>query len=579
MHNSAIADALQELADLYALDGADVHRVLAYRNAAASVRACPVSVAALARQGRARQLPKIGATIEGKIVDLLQTGSIPAAHRLRERFPTGLIEIARLPGVGAKRVRLLHDELGIDSVLALETAAKQQRLRDVKGLGPKFEQRVLEAIDAGPKEREGARTLLPRASEIAESIVAGLRQGGPEDARIEVAGSIRRSVDAVSDIDLVAVTVAPAKLNRALQALEQIQSVSSASVAGARARTHSGLALDLRIATPDRRGNLLQHFTGSAAHNAALRQGAVRAGLHLSEHGIEDERSRSIRTCESEEEVYQALRLQWIPPELREDRGELAAACIDRPHLPALIEEEQIEGDLHCHTVASDGAGSIAEMAQAAADRGYNYLAITDHSATHGFGNHVSREALQRQIERIREIDASTDGFSLLAGSEVNVLPDGSLDYDDDLLAELDWVIASVHTAFATPSQQMTKRIVAAIENPLVDAIGHPTGRLIERRQPYAFDFEQVVEAAARSATMLEINGNPNRRDLSDIQARAAAQAGVQLVIDSDAHRPQTLSNMRWGIATARRAWLTPAQVANTRPWSELSGMRKRHRR
>ncbi len=416
LQNSVIADALEELADLYELDGAIVHRVLAYRSAARSVREAPSSVAALARAGRATELPRIGPTIQEKVRALQETGAIPAAVRLRERYPAGLRAVMRLRGIGAKRARLLHSELRIDSPQALREAALAQRVRSVRGLGPKFEQAVLAALQEGEQE-------LP-------------------------------SIEAADD---------------------EAEALAAA------------------------------------------------AGL-------------------------------------------------------TLIAEQDIRGDLHCHTTASDGHASIEEMATAAIARGYRYLAITDHSASHGFGNDVSPEELRRQIERVRELNASIEGIELLAGSEVNVLPDGSLDYQDDLLAQLDWVVASVHTSFGISREAMTKRMVAAIEHPLVDAIGHPTGRLIERRAPYALDLQAVFEAAAANGTLLEINGNPDRRDLSAENARAAATAGVRLVIDSDAHRVRTLANMRWGVATARRALLTKDDVANTLEWPELRASRKRTR-
>jgi len=275
--------------------------------------------------------------------------------------------------------------------------------------------------------------------------------------------------------------------------------------------------------------------------------------------------------------------MAYIEPELREDRGELQAAAVEseagHPGLPQLIEQADIKGELHCHTIASDGHNTIAEMATAAREMGYEYVAITDHSATHGFGNDVSPDELRRQIERVREVDAQLEGIAVKAGSEVNILPDGTLDYEDELLAELDWVVASVHTAFGMGAEAMTARMIRAIEHPLVDAIGHPTGRMIVRREPYAIDLEAVYEAAARTGTLLEINANPDRRDLSDLHARNAVKAGVTLVIDSDAHKVRTLANMRWGIATARRAWITKADVANTRPWHELERMRKGGRR
>ena len=323
-------------------------------------------------------------------------------------------------------------------------------------------------------------------------------------------------------------------------------------------------------------GNLLQHFTGSGRHNEALRTTAVKRGLHVSEYGVSESETGATHACATEDEVYELLGLAPIPPELREDRGELEAARDGE--LPDLISVGDVRGDLHCHTVASDGRQSILEMAQGARERGYEYLAVTDHSASHGFGNHVSPDDLRRQIELVAEADAAMDGFRVLPGSEVNIMPDGALDYDDALLEELSWIVASVHTSFGLPEKEMTDRMITAMEHPLVDVIGHPTGRLIGRRSGNDLDLERVIEAVVRTGTFLEINANPNRRDLSDVYARAAAEAGVTIVVDSDAHGVETLANMRYGIATARRAWLTASDVANTRSWPELDRLRKRGR-
>lgn len=588
--NGAIADALEELGDLYELDGAIVHRVLAYRSGARAVREASVSVGALAREGRAIELPGIGKTLQEKIVALSETGTIPAAEKLRVKFPPGLVAITRLPGIGAKRARLLHTALGVDSPQALREAALAQRVRDVRGLGPKFEEGVLEALARTPTDDIGgangartsrARLLLPQALELGEALTWGLGEGkGGAGATVMVAGSARRMADSVKDIDLIAVTTKPVALAKRLASLAEVESVTSTSAAGARGRLHVGVGVDLRIGKPSEAGNLLQHFTGSGRHNAALRELTVKRGLHVSEHGVLDDRDERTRTHETERELYEQLGFAYIEPELREDRGELqaarAGAGASAGNLPKLIEQRDIKGDLHCHTIASDGKNTIEEMAATARDLGYEYIAITDHSATHGFGNDVSPEELRRQIERIREVDSRLDGIKVLAGSEVNILPDGALDYEDELLAELDWVVASVHTAFGIGEESMTGRVVRAIEHPLVDAIGHPTGRLIERREPYEIDLGAVFAAAARTGTLIEINANPDRRDLSDVHARNAIQAGVTLVIDSDAHKTATLQNMRWGIATARRAWMTKADVANTRPWEELAMLRKR---
>ncbi len=551
-----------------------IHRVVAYRNAAKAIRDAPVSVAELALAGRVTELTGIGQTLERKILDLIETGTIPAAEKLRARFPAGLLAMTALPGLGPKRARRLFDELGIDSLESLGAAARGERLRQVRGFGEKFEQSVLAslaAVEAG--EPRARRVLLDRALAVGELIVGELRaRAGDGSTRIELAGSIRRRAESVKDIDVVIAAEDPRQLLDALPDLEALDRGGRTGDGAARGVTHTGMPVEVRAVAPDQFGNLLQHLTGSGPHNAALRERAVRRGLSVSEYGVLAAETGVVHRCATEAEVYGLLGLDYIEPELRENRGEL-----DRPR-PELIEVGDIRGDLHCHTVASDGRETIAEMARAAAGRGYEYLAITDHSASHGFGNHVSPDELRRQIERIREIDARMPEIRLLAGSEVNILPDGSPDYDDDLLAELDWVIASVHTAFQIGSDAMTARIVAATGHPLIDAIGHPTGRMIERRPPYPVDMDAVIAAAAASGTLLEINSNPNRRDLGEVHARAAAQAGVGILINSDAHSSPGFDVLRYGIWTARRAWLGPAAVLNTLPWAELVGRLKRPR-
>jgi DNA polymerase (family 10) len=573
VRNGEIAEAFEELASLYELDGAVVYRVLAYRNAAKAIREAGVSVAELAREGRVEELSGIGKTIAEKIGVLLETGSIPAAEKLKQRIPTGLVEVTRIPGLGPKRARMLHEQLGIESLDDLRHAAEQGAIKDVLGFGPKAEENVLIALAAGADGRPKPRVLLSNALAVGEGLVMALRDH-PAAARVELAGSARRMADTCKDLDVVAASDEPAALVEAFCSLHAIDVVHSSGEAGARAVTHSGLPVDLRVVPRASFGNLLQHFTGSGRHNEALRTEAVKRGLHVSEYGVIDDASGQTHACADEEEVYRLLGMDVVPPELREDRGELQAAREGR--LPELVTEQDLRGDLHSHTVASDGRNSVREMGEAARELGYEYLAITDHSASHGFGNHVPPDELRRQIERVAEANQGLEGITVLAGTETNVLPDGSLDYEDDLLAKLDWVVASLHTSFRMSEREMTDRMVTAIEHPLVDAIGHPLGRLIGRREPYALDIDRVIEAAAATGTFLEINANPNRRDLPDVEARAAAKAGVKLVVSSDAHGVDTLHKIRFGVATARRAWLTADQVANTRPWAELDAQRKR---
>jgi DNA polymerase (family X) len=571
--NTEIAEALDELGDLTELDGAAIYRTNAYRNAAKTVRESPVSVLGLARQGRATDLPGIGGTIQEKIIALADDGAIPATIKLRAKFPPGLIAMTHLPGLGPKRARRLYDELGIDSLESLRAAAEGQQIRTLKGFGPKAEEAILASVRLEGAGEKPARIVLSRALAVGEPLVAALREH-PASRHVELAGSARRMTDTVKDLDVIATATDPLALARAAAELELVETAGAPAAAGVRLRTHTGIAVDVRIVEPDQFGNLLQHLTGSKQHNMALRDAAVRKGLHVSEYGVLDDATRETHRCVTEHEVYALLGLDYIQPELRENRGELEAAAAGT--LPRLIELGDLRGDLHSHTTASDGTASIEEMAAAARDFGYEYLAITDHSASFGFGDEVSPDRLREQIARIRATEV--DRIELLAGSEVNILPDGSLDYPDELLAELDWVIASVHSSFRMSAAAMTDRIVRAIEHPLVDAIGHLSGRKLERRAPYSFDLERVLDAAARTGTMLEINSNPDRRDLSDINARAAAAAGIPIVINSDSHRVGGFEVARYGIATARRAWLTAPQVVNTGPWSAIESIRPRHR-
>jgi DNA polymerase (family 10) len=414
--------------------------------------------------------------------------------------------------------------------------------------------------------------MLSAVRTIAEELAAALREH-PAANRVEVAGSVRRWAETCKDIDLIATAERPQELAEHLAGHALIAAAGNPGPNGARAQTHNGISVDLRIVPPQAFGNLLQHFTGSAAHNVQLREEAVARGLSVSEHGILETESGETTLCASEEEVYDRLGYGYIEPELREGRGELKAAR--EGTLPELIGVEDIRGDLHSHTTLSDGRNTLDEMAEAGRERGYAYMAITDHSASHGFGDHVTAERLWQRIEEVREWNEGKRGFRLLAGSEVNIGLDGSLDYPDDLLDALDWVVASVHTSFSISGKAMTERVLAAIENPYVNCIGHLTGRLIGRREPYDVDVEAVAEAAARSGTMLEINGNPNRRDLSEHHVRLAREADATIVLNTDAHGVDTLGNMAYAVATARRAWLTAGDVANTRGWRDFKGLLK----
>jgi DNA polymerase (family 10) len=572
--NAEIAAAFDELGDLYELDGAVSYRVIAYRTAAKAVRDASVSIMALTREGKVTTVPGIGKTLEEKLRALDETGDIPSAVKLRAKFPSGLISIMHLPGFGAKRAKLLYDELGIDSLEKLREAAEAEQIRGIRGLGKKVEENLLRVLS---EQEEGGgpapRILLSRAIPVAEQIAGALRDH-PAAHRVEIAGSVRRQGDTAKDIDIIATADDVGALISTLAELPLVESVAAQGEAGARVKTHSGMKVDLRVVEPDQFGNVLQHFTGSKAHNVQLREAAVRRGLHVSEYGILDDETGETLRCATEEEVYERLGYAWIPPELREGRGELEAAR--KGELPALIELGDLRGDLHCHTTLSDGRQTLDQMAEEAQRRGWEYLAVTDHSASHGFGDHVTPEALEARIEEIAALNERLDGITILAGTESNILPDGSLDYPDELLQRLDWVIGSIHTSFGMDEAAMTARMIAAVEHPWLDAIGHPTGRKIETRPPYAIDMTAVIAAAAKNGTMIEINAAPDRRDMNESHARAAAEAGVLVLVDSDAHSARNFDLLQYGIATARRAWLTPEQVANTRSWKDFAPLRKR---
>jgi DNA polymerase (family 10) len=576
MRNAEIAAALRELGILYELDGADRYRVLAYREAARTVANSPISVEQLAEEGRLTELPAVGKTLAEKIETLIETGSIPSADKLKKKFPATLVEVTRVPGLGAKTARRIYDEVGVENLVQLKEAAEQGRLAGIRGLGPRTEENILASLEGVTEDGIGERLLLSHVIPIGDEICSDLKGLGVAK-RIELAGSARRWTETCKDLDLIATTDDPAALAEALATHGLSAETRRGGDAAASVLTHSGLKVDLRIGTENTFGNLLQHFTGSAAHNVQLRERALARGLSVSENGVAVVDGKGIHKLADEAGVYELLGLPYIEPELREGRGEIEAG--DTGELPELITVDDIRGDLHCHTTLSDGRNSLAEMADAARKRGYAYLAITDHSASHGFGNDVSARQLAKRIEEIRAWNESASrGFRLLAGSEVNIGMAGEPDYPDELLAELDWVIGSVHTSFAISEKAMTERVIAAMEHPLIDCIGHLTGRLLLRREPYGVDIERIVEGAARTGTMMEINGNPNRRDLKEGHAKLAAEAGVRIVCNTDAHGTDTLSNIKYSVATARRAWLTAKQVTNTRAWRSFAPLRKRAR-
>jgi DNA polymerase (family 10) len=554
--NSDVADQFDLLADLLELEDTDAFQVIAYRRAAALIRETPRPVAELALAGRAKELAGIGATIEGKIVQIVEHGEIETLTRHKDRVPAEVVTFMKLPGLGPKTVRRIWQELGITTRDELRAAAEQQQLRTLRGLGAKTEENVLKALAAKPAGPP--RTLLGTGLPALLAVVEVLREHPAADL-VSEAGSARRRRETVRDLDIIATAADPKALTEYLTRLQWVAEVAAQGPTKATVVSHDGLRFDLRVVPPESYGDLLQHFTGSKDHNVALREDAVRRGLSISEYGVQNVETKEVFQTRSEEELYAFLGYQFIPPELRENRGELAAARDGA--IPRLVEASELRGDLHTHTRWSDGRNTVEEMASAARERGYAYLAICDHS-------HRLRDgALEAQAEEIEAVAERVKPLKLLKGVEVNIRPDGSLDMDDDALAGRDWVVASLHSSF---DRSPTERLLAAMENPHVDCIGHPTGRKINKRAPADVNIEHLIEAALETGTALEINSQPDRLDLNDAHARAAAEAGVRMPVNSDGHGIETLQYVEIGVAQARRAWMTSDQVLNTKPWSKI---------
>jgi DNA polymerase (family X) len=564
--NAELAEQFELLADMLELDGADAFRLTAYRRAATRIRESAVPVAQLAQEGNATRLSGIGTTIQNKILEYTETGDLSAVAKLREKLPSGLVEVMHVPGLGPKTAKKLYVELGVQSADDLRAAAEQGLLAGLPGLGPKTEEKILKEL-AKPKKAIERKPLLGKVLPAVERAVAELREHPAAD-QVSEAGSVRRRCETVKDLDIIATASDPAALTAHFVALPWVAEVVAHGSTKATVVSHDGLRFDLRVVPPESYGNLLQHFTGSKAHNVAMREEAVGRKLSISEYGVKNVETDEIFHAANEEELYAFLGYQWIPPELRENRGELAAARSGS--LPKLVELEDILGDLHSHTDWSDGRATLEQMVEAARALGRRYLAICDHA------RRLREGRLERQAEEIAAVNERVRGIQVLSGIEVDIRADGSLDMPDDVLRERDWVMASIHSGFDKPGEELTQRITAAMENPHVDCIGHPTGRKLNRRDAYDVDFEALLEKAVETGTFLEINCQPDRLDLIDTHARAAAEAGVMLVISTDAHRLHELENLRLGVAQARRGWLTADQVVNARPWRDVKKLMKR---
>lgn len=574
MKNLQLAATLAEIADLLEILDENPFRIRAYRRAARSIELLPESIETIWREGRLGEVEGVGKGIAAGVEEWLTTGAIAFHQELQERVPRGLLEIVRVPGVGPKTARLLYEELGVRSLDELEAACRAGRVRTVKGLGAKTEENILRGIER--VRRHSERTPLGVALPAARSIVAELERL-PAVRRAAYAGSARRGRETVGDLDIIVGSDDAPAVIQAFVGLPGVAQVLAQGREKASVVLSQGLQVDLLVVRDHQFAAALHHFTGSKEHNIAMRELAKSLGLRISEHGIMDEKTQAWLPVATEDDVFRAVGLPYIPPELREDGSELAAAKSSR--LPRLVEMQDIRGDLHVHSTWSDGRHTILEMAEAARARGYEYITIADHSRSLGVAGGLSPEELVAQIEEIRQLNRRWDDFRILAGAEVDILPDGTLDYDDELLSRLDVVVASVHSAMNQDRETMTQRIIAAMRNPYVDIIGHPTGRVLGWRDPYEVDVERLIAAAAETGTALEINASPERLDLKDVHARMAKDAGVWLAVNTDAHRMEGLEQMHYGVTTARRGWLEKGHVLNCLPLEELLRNLKRHRR
>ncbi|HXR10923.1 MAG TPA: DNA polymerase/3'-5' exonuclease PolX [Gaiellaceae bacterium] len=563
--NAEVAERFDLLADLLELEGAESFRVLAYRRAATRMRETSASIAQLALDGRAKELQGIGKTIEEKIVQIVETGDIEALAKRRALVPPDVVAFMHLPGLGPKTAARIWRELDITTLAGLKEAAEAERLRTLTGLGAKSEEKILKALAFQAENPDVGRRLLGEGLPAVQAVVAALRDH-PAAAAVSEAGSVRRRKETFRDLDIIATATEPGELTSYFTQLDWVVEVAARGDTKATVVSREGLRFDLRVVPPESYGNLLQHFTGSKDHNVAMREDAVRRGLSISEYGVTNVETGAVFATEDEEALYAFLGYQFVPPELRENGGELDAAR--RGELPQLVELSQIRGDMHTHTTwSADGKNTLEEMVAAASARGYEYYAITDHS-------HYLRDGrLAAQLEEIEHARERFPKLRILAGVEANIRANGEVDVAEEDLAALDWVVASVHQA---PHTRPTERVLEALDNPYVDCIGHLTGRRIGKRGPRDIDVARVIEKALEVGCALEINGQPDRLDLPDVHARAAKDAGVKLVINSDAHRISAQSYVELGVGQARRGWLTKDDVLNTRTWVQLQKLRRK---
>ena len=569
VHNAEVATAFEEMADLLEIEGANPFRVRAYRFAARTLRDLPAEVGEMVAKGEdLTSLPGIGDDLAGKIKEILATGTAAALEAQRKRVPATLTELLRIPGLGPKRVKTLAHELKIRSLSELQTAAQAGRVRTLAGFGEKTEQHILDAL--ATRLAEAPRVQRAVAIPSAEALVAYLEQSSGV-SRVIAAGSYRRGLETIGDLDILVTAPAGRAVMDRFVAYQEVRDVLAHGATKSSVRLQSGLQVDLRVVPQESYGAALLYFTGSKSHNVVLRQLAQQRGLKLNEYGVF--RGDKPVAGETEESVYASLGLPWIPPELREGRGEIDAAKAGR--LPHLVDLQDLKGDLHAHTRATDGRNSLPEMAEAARLRGLRYFAITDHSRRLTMAKGLDSTRLLQQMEDIDQLNATLSGVTILKGIEVDILEDGSLDLPDEVLGRLDLVVGAVHSRFNLSNRRQTERIMKAMDHPHFSILAHPSGRLIGRREPYEVDMLRIIRKARERRCFLEINAHPERLDLTDIHCRMAREEGVLLAVNTDAHSMLDLENARFGVGQARRGWLEKSDVLNTRSYAELRKLLK----
>ncbi len=564
METARIAKVLDEMGTMLEINGENPFRCRAYHTAAQSLMNLPDELTEMIADGQLKDVPGIGDTMYAKIVQLATTGQLPAYDELRRSTPPGLVALLRVPGLGPKKIKALHVELKIESLADLNEAAGSGKIAALKGFGEKTQAKILEGIAF--VEKSGDRILQSHALRLVAPILEAVRDH-KKVIRAEYCGSLRRRAETIGDLDILFSSKEPGDVLAAFVKLPQVATVLAHGPTKASVRLADGVQCDLRGVEDSQFAFALHYFTGSKAHNIAMRKRALARGLSLNEYALAG-KGRSI-ACRTEAELFEALGLAEIPPELREDAGEIEAA--EEGRLPALVERDDLKGTFHCHTEWSDGSATLGEMAQAARDRGLQYLGIADHSRSAGYAGGLSIERVRAQWAEIDALNASFgSSFRIFKGTECDILTDGSLDYPDDLLAGFDYVVASVHSNFGLSREQMTSRLVRAVSNQRVTMLGHPTGRLLLARDGYAVDLDAVIEAAAKAGTMIEINANPHRLDLDAVHCRRARDKGVPIVINPNAHSTGGLDDLDYGISVARRGWLAKPDVWNSLPLKSM---------